>query len=158
MYFKPVEFWKYILVIIYMRTYMGCTAVAKLTNISSFQLVACHAFDKLTNVTRCSKRAMATATTKSDPTLDVINSSTFYVQEIKVALSSFSRLVHTHFLQDLQICHFLHVKFIPTLVCSSIHTIGSHKNTEKLLPLKDFLLIIRCFRGKMNSTSHGLLL
>ena len=49
-----------------------------------FQVVACHGFDSTLGKTRCSKRTITTATTKSDPELDFINSTTFNVTEVKV--------------------------------------------------------------------------
>ncbi|XP_067952059.1 insulin-like peptide receptor [Watersipora subatra] len=48
----------------------------------SIEVVACHGYDKTKNVTRCSKRAMASATTKSNQSLDFIDSDTFKIQKV----------------------------------------------------------------------------
>ena len=53
-----------------------------------FQIVACHAYDKVDNVTRCSKRAITNDVTEPDPSLDVIDPANFTKTPIEVSMLS----------------------------------------------------------------------
>ena len=60
------------------------------TDDSWFQIVACHAFNKTDNVTRCSKRAQGSGNTKPDPALDIIDEDSFRILDILEDVSTLS--------------------------------------------------------------------